>query len=161
MRASVLALPLLLVLGSLPAGAATGASTLWLRSDGTWGLGPPSADGTRTCGGNAPLKTECTIGDPFTQSWVAGFDLGDPFVGGVLLDATTSNGGHLRIGCLALQSAPISCKLFAYTGDVSTPGTVTATFDAGLPPSFFVPGGPDTPVLPLAAGMWSGLLITA
>ncbi|MCA1814332.1 MAG: hypothetical protein LC624_10355, partial [Halobacteriales archaeon] len=78
--------------------------------------------------------------------------------GGYTTEVHTSNGGHVVFSCVTVnnQFDGYLCTVREQTGDLTTPGTVTADIYAGVRLSDQASGLPD--VLVPGVGYWQGIM---
>ncbi|MCA1812998.1 MAG: hypothetical protein LC624_03485 [Halobacteriales archaeon] len=178
MRAA-LVLALLLLLPAFAAAAPRGPQpvAVWMRSDGSAGLG--SVDRVRTCDGTAPLVNTCTLEGLNTGFWQVGFFVvPTPALG---LGSVSLLSGKVRVASPEdpANAAEFACDfadaaLGPYTGRdppayrcvvlrtaTLTGPTVRAEFHIGaFDPSLYVPAAPSTNDVEAGVGPWTGFLTT-
>ncbi|MCA1813926.1 MAG: hypothetical protein LC624_08240 [Halobacteriales archaeon] len=153
-RALLLLAPALLLLPALPAQAAP--TTLWFHADGSWSPGP--LDAHQECGGTAPLTTTCTIPTSGTGGWAVGLTFSPLFTGYAGFRVDSDRGVLAAQQCLVVAALPVQCTGVG-GGIRGYPTQVVFVMGASL--DEIVRGAPAGPVLPIAAGDWTGTLDTA
>ncbi|MCA1814384.1 MAG: hypothetical protein LC624_10615 [Halobacteriales archaeon] len=109
----------------------------------------------------SPLVTQCDLSNSFSRGWYVAFETSGyvAYSGGFTVEIRTSNGGHVLYSCTIVNGLSFTreCTVNESNGDLTSPGTITATILAGTRLSEHVAGAPEA--LVPGVGGWQGYML--